>query len=61
MSRRLWLCFWPLLHLGFKGLRIGPTLPAFLSPNVARVLVDTFGLMPTGEVAADIEAMMQGK
>ncbi len=50
-----------LLYLGFKGLRIGPTLPAFLSPNVAKVLVDTFGLMPIGEVAADIDAMMNGK
>ncbi len=49
-----------LLHLGVKGIRLGPTLPAFLSPNVAKVLVDTFDIKPTGEVAADIEAMMAG-
>ncbi len=50
-----------LLHLGVKGIRLGPTLPAFLSPNVAKVLVDTFDIKPTGEVKADIEAMMAGK
>jgi len=49
-----------LLHLGFKGMRLGPTLPAFLSPGVVKVLVDTFDIKPTGEVAADIEAMMAG-
>jgi hydroxylamine reductase len=46
-----------LLHLGFKGIRLGPTLPAFLSPNVARVLVERFDIMPTGEVADDVAAM----
>ena len=49
-----------LLHLGFKGMRLGPTLPAFLSPGVAKVLVDTFGIKAIGEVKADIEAMMAG-
>ncbi len=49
-----------LLHLGFKGIRLGPTLPAFLSPNVAKVLVEQFGIKPVGDVAADIEAMLQG-
>ena len=33
-----------LLHLGVKGIRLGPTLPAFLSPNVAKVLVEQFGV-----------------
>ena len=33
-----------LLHLGVKNIHIGPSLPAFLSPNVANVLIDTFGL-----------------
>lgn len=33
-----------LLHLGVKNIHLGPTLPAFLSPNVAKVLVDTFGI-----------------
>ncbi len=49
-----------LLFLGVKGIRLGPTLPAFLSPNVVKVLVDTFDIKPTGEVKADIEAMMAG-
>jgi hydroxylamine reductase len=50
-----------LLFLGVKSIRLGPTLPAFLSPNVAKVLVEKFNIMPTGEVKADIEAMMAGK
>ncbi len=47
-----------LLFLGVKKIRLGPTLPAFLSPTVARVLVEKFDIKPTGEVKADIEAMM---
>ena len=50
-----------LLHLGVKGIRLGPTLPAFLSPNVAKVLVENFDIKPTGDVKADVEAIMQGK
>ena len=50
-----------LLHLGVKGIRLGPTLPAFLSPNVVKVLVENFDIKPTGEVKADVEAIMQGK
>ena len=49
-----------LLHLGFKGIRLGPTLPAFLSPNVAKVLVDNFDIKLTGEAKTDVEAMMAG-
>jgi hydroxylamine reductase len=49
-----------LLYLGVKGVRLGPTLPAFLSPNVAKVLVENFDIKPIGEVASDIEAMMAG-
>jgi hydroxylamine reductase len=49
-----------LLFLGVKGIRLGPTLPAFVSPTVLNVLVDKFDIKPTGEVAADIEAMMAG-
>jgi hydroxylamine reductase len=49
-----------LLYLGFKGIRLGPTLPAFLSPNVAKILVDNFDIKLTGEVKADVEAMMAG-
>ncbi len=50
-----------LLALGVKGIRLGPTLPAFLSPNVAKVLVENFDIKPTGDVKADIDAMMAGK
>ena len=49
-----------LLHLGVKGIRLGPTLPAFLSPNVVKVLVENFDIKPIGEVAADVEAIMAG-
>lgn len=47
-----------LLSLGVKGIRLGPTLPAFLSPNVAKVLVENFDIKPTGEVESDIADMM---
>lgn len=50
-----------LLSLGVKGIRLGPTLPAFLSPNVAKVLVEKFAIKPIGEVKADIDAMLAGK
>ncbi|MEA2081462.1 MAG: hydroxylamine reductase [Elusimicrobiota bacterium] len=50
-----------LLFLGVKGIRLGPTLPAFLSPNVVKVLVDKFDIKPIGGVKEDIEAMMAGK
>lgn len=49
-----------LLSLGVKGIRLGPTLPAFLSPNVAKVLVDNFNIKPIGTVEEDIAAMMAG-
>ncbi len=49
-----------LLHLGVKGIRLGPTLPGFLSPNVAQVLVDKFDIKPIGEVQEDVAAMMAG-
>jgi len=49
-----------LLFLGIKGIRLGPTLPAFLSPGVTKVLVDNFDIKPIGEVKTDIEAMMTG-
>lgn len=49
-----------LLHLGFKGIRFGPTLPAFVSPGVAKVLVETFDIKPIGSVEEDVKAMMSG-
>lgn len=53
--------FLALLALGVKGIRLGPTLPAFLSPNVAKVLVEHFNIKPIGDVEGDIAAMMAGK
>lgn len=50
-----------LLSLGVQGIRLGPTLPAFLSPNVVQVLVDKFDIKPIGSVKEDVEAMMAGK
>ena len=50
-----------LLFLGFKGIRLGPSLPAFLSPTVVNVLVEKFDIKPTGEVEEDIAAMMAGQ
>ena len=50
-----------LLFLGVKGIRLGPTLPAFLSPTVAGVLVDKFDIKPIGTVADDVAAMMAGR
>ncbi len=49
-----------LLSLGVKGIRLGPTLPAFLSPNVAKVLVENFDIKPIGDVKSDVAAIMAG-
>ena len=47
-----------LLHLGVKNIHLGPTLPAFLSPNVAQVLIDTFGIGGITGVDEDIEMFL---
>ena len=47
-----------LLSLGVKNIHLGPTLPAFLSPNVANVLVENFGISPIGSVEDDINLLM---
>lgn len=46
-----------LLALGVKNIHLGPTLPAFLSPNVAKVLVDNFGIGGITDVESDLESM----
>lgn len=46
-----------LLYLGVKNIKLGPTLPAFLSPNVAKVLVETFGINGINSVEEDLLAM----
>ena len=43
-----------LLSLGVKNIHVGPSLPAFLSPNVAKVLVENFGIAGIGQVEGDI-------
>lgn len=43
-----------LLYLGIKNIHLGPTLPAFLSPNVAKVLVESFGIAGIGTVEEDL-------
>ncbi|TKG88489.1 hydroxylamine reductase [Puteibacter caeruleilacunae] len=47
-----------LLHLGVKNIHLGPTLPAFLSPNVAKVLVETFGIGGIGTVDEDMKMFL---
>ena len=47
-----------LLFLGVKNIHLGPTLPGFLSPNVAKVLVETFGIAGIGTVDDDIKLFM---
>ncbi len=47
-----------LLHLGIKNIRVGPSLPAFVTPPVLQVLVDTFGLTPITTPEADLNAIL---
>ena len=44
-----------LLSLGVKNIHLGPTLPAFLSPGVAKVLVEQFGIAGIGTVDEDLK------
>ena len=48
-----------LLHLGIKNIRLGPSLPAFLSPNVLNVLVEKFNISQIGEVKEDLAEMLR--
>lgn len=48
-----------LLYLGVKNIHLGPTLPAFLSPNVAKILINTFGIAGIGNVDEDIALFMK--
>lgn len=47
-----------LLHLGIKNIRLGPTLPAFVSPNVLQVLVDNYGIAPITTPEEDIKTLL---
>lgn len=51
-----------LLHLGIKGIRLGPSLPAFASPAIVKVLTEQFNLAPidtAGNAAADVRAILE--
>ncbi len=48
-----------LLHLGIKNIRLGPSLPAFITPNVLNVLVDKFNIMPIKTPEEDLKAIMK--
>jgi hydroxylamine reductase len=50
-----------LLHLGVKGIHLGPTLPAFLSPNVAQILIDNFGIGSITTAEEDIDTFIHEK
>ena len=47
-----------LLHLGVKNMRLGPSLPAFVTPAVLKVLVDNFNIMPVSMAAEDLKAIL---
>jgi hydroxylamine reductase len=48
-----------LLALGIKNIRIGPSLPAFITPNILKVLVEKFNIMPTTTADEDLKAIMK--
>ena len=48
-----------LLHLGIRNIRLGPTLPAFLSPNVLKYLVEHFGIAPITTPEADLKVLLK--
>ena len=47
-----------LLYLGVKGIHLGPTLPAFLSPNVAKILIETFGIGGINNAKEDVKTFL---
>jgi hydroxylamine reductase len=50
-----------LLYLGVKNIRLGPSLPAYLTPNVLSILQKEYNLMQTDNVGSDLKLMMEGK
>lgn len=48
-----------LLYLGIKNIRLGPSLPAFITPNILKVLVEKFSIMPIKTADEDLKAIMQ--
>jgi len=47
-----------LLHLGIRNIRLGPTLPAFVTPNVLKALHEKFNLMPIQTAAQDLKNIL---
>jgi len=47
-----------LLHLGIRNIRLGPSLPAFVTPNVLKVLNEKFNLMPITTVEQDLQTVL---
>ena len=47
-----------LLHLGIKNIRLGPSLPAFVTPAILQVLVENFNIMPVGTAEGDLAAIL---
>jgi hydroxylamine reductase len=47
-----------LLYLGIKDIRLGPSLPAFITPNVLNILVDKFNIMPISTPDEDLKAIL---
>ena len=47
-----------LLHLGVKNIHLGPSLPAFVSPNVLNILVDNFGITPISTADEDLNKLL---
>ena len=47
-----------LLHLGIKNIKLGPSMPAFISPNVLNILVEKFNISPIGNVDEDLAEML---
>ena len=50
-----------LLHLGIRNIRLGPSPPAFLSPNVMKVIQDNYNLMMIGNPDEDLKDMLKNK
>jgi len=47
-----------LLHLGIKDIRLGPSLPAFITPNVLQILVDNFDIKPISSADEDLKTIL---
>eukprot|EP00521_Asterionellopsis_glacialis_P013833 CAMPEP_0195302804 /NCGR_PEP_ID=MMETSP0707-20130614/31700_1 /TAXON_ID=33640 /ORGANISM="Asterionellopsis glacialis, Strain CCMP134" /LENGTH=617 /DNA_ID=CAMNT_0040366151 /DNA_START=135 /DNA_END=1988 /DNA_ORIENTATION=+ len=50
-----------LLSMGVKNIRLGPSLPAYITPDVLNVLVQNYNIMPTGNAQEDLKNMLEGK